>query len=363
MSATDGLHMHLRLQRFQGFELSVQLDLPGKGIHVIYGASGSGKTTLLRCIAGLEPEVQGQLRVGGQTWLDSSAGLRRATHRRALGYVFQEASLFDHLSVRQNLAYGLKRCSSPNAQERLEQAVSLLGLAGLLDRDPGTLSGGERQRVAIARALATQPQALLLDEPLTALDPGRRHEIMPWLLRLRDELRLPMVYVTHSVDELTRLGDQLIVMDQGRVHVAGPLQETFVHLQPPWLPAHEQGALWSGTVTGVDEQWHLAHLEVSGLGLWVQDEGLAMGQQVRVRLLARDISIVTQEPAQTSIQNHWPARIIDALDLAHPSQRLVRLQHPGGVLLARITHRAWFQLKLQPGQQVWAQIKSVAVVR
>ena len=186
---------------------------------------------------------------------------------------------------------------------------------------------------------------------------------MPWLLKLRQELRMPMVYVTHSVDELTRLGDHLVVMSQGQVQVSGPLAEVFVNLKAPWLPEQEQGALLTGAVAAMDPVWRLARIDLSGADLWVQDQGLTLGQEVRIRLLARDISIGTQEPQHTSIQNHWPARIIDASELDHPSHRLVRLSHASGVVLARITHRAWEQLQLKSDQQVWVQVKSVAVVR
>lgn len=346
-----------------GFALRVDLTLPGSGVTVLFGPSGSGKTSLLRCMAGLEREAVGRVRVGDQVWLDSARGLRWPTHRRALGYVFQEASLFEHLSVRQNIEFGLRRGGSPEGRERVAEAIECLGLAPLLGRDPAQLSGGERQRVAIARALATQPKVLLLDEPLTALDPTRRAEVMPWLLRLRAALRIPMVYVTHSVDELTRLGDHLVVLAQGQVHDQGPIAQTLVRLDAPWLPEHEQGALLAGRVAEIDPQWHLARVDLAGTPMWVSDHGLTLGQSVRLRLLARDISVGTAEPAQTSIQNHWPVRIAEVSDLGHPSQRLLRLAHPAGLLLARITHRAWEQLQLQVGQSVWAQVKSVAVLR
>ena len=345
------------------FALRVDVFLPGSGVTVLFGPSGSGKTSLLRCMAGLERGASGQVRVGDQVWLDSTRGVRLPTHRRALGYVFQEASLFDHLNVRENLDFGLRRSDSPEARQRLAEAIDLLGLAPLLGRDPAQLSGGERQRVAIARALATQPRVLLLDEPLTALDPARRAEVMPWLLRLREGLRIPMVYVTHSVDELSRLGDHLVVLDRGGVHDQGALSEVLMRLGAPWLPEHEQGALLFGRVEAIDPQWHLARVDLSGTPLWVRDSGLDLGQTVRLRLLARDISIVTAEPTRTSIQNHWPVRIDAVSDMGHPSQRLLRLAHPAGFLLARITHRAWEQLQLQVGQSVWAQVKSVAVLR
>lgn len=357
-----GIDLRLSLHR-PGFELQLEIALPARGISVLFGPSGSGKTTVLRCIAGLESQARGLVQVGGQRWLDSACGLNLPTHRRALGYVFQESSLFAHLSVRDNLAYGLRRSGGAAGQRRLDHALHLLGLTELLDRDPAQLSGGERQRVAVARAIATEPQVLLLDEPLTALDPVRREEVMPWLLRLRDEQQIPIVYVTHSVDELTRLGDHLVVLQNGRVQVSSPLTEAYAHLGPPSLPEHEQGALLSGTVRHIAAQWHLAEVDLAGSSLWVSDHGLAPGQSVRVRLLARDISIVTEAPQHTSIQNHWPVRIEEWLDTGHPSQCLMRLRHPAGMLLARITRRACVSLDLQIGRTVWAQVKSVAVVR
>lgn len=360
----DSSDMTLRLRWARGaFDLQVDVTLPGSGVTVLFGPSGSGKTSLLRCLAGLERDVTGLVQMGDQVWLDSARGVRWPTHHRALGYVFQEASLFDHLSVRQNIEFGLRRNDDPGGRQRLAQAIDCLGLAPLLARDPAQLSGGERQRVAIARALATQPKVLLLDEPLTALDPARRAEVMPWLLRLRETLSIPMVYVTHSVDEMTRLGDHLVLLHQGRVQEQGPLAATLVRLGGAWLPEHEQGALLSGRVVDIDPQWHLARVDLAGTPMWVSDRGLQWGQTVRLRLLARDISIVMAEPTQTSIQNHWPVQIVEVSDLDHPSQRLLRLHHPAGPLLARITHRAWEQLGLQVGQSVWAQVKSVAVVR
>jgi molybdate transport system ATP-binding protein len=356
------LDIQIQLQRPQ-FQLDVALQLPASGISVVYGASGSGKTTLLRCLAGLEPQTRGRVKVDDEWWQDSDRGLHLPTHRRTLGYVFQEASLFQHLNVRDNMAFGLRHSRDPQGVQRLAQISQWLGLEHLLQRQTVHLSGGERQRVAIARALVTQPRVLLLDEPLTALDPARRLEVIPWLLRLREQLQVPMVWVTHSVDELTRLGDHLVVMDQGRVRLSGPLAETLVQLRAPLLPESEQGALLTGRVSHIDEQWHLARIDVAGSDLWVQDQGLDLGQDIRLRLLARDLSISTQEPVHTSIQNHWSVRIIDVQEQDHPAQCLLRLQHASGILLARITHRAWAQLQLQAGQQVWAQFKSVAVVR
>lgn len=360
---SDRAVMELRLQCARAdFALSVDLQLPARGICVLFGPSGSGKTTLLRCVAGLEPSVQGRVRMGETVWLDSAQGIRQPVHQRALGYVFQEASLFEHLNVRGNLEYGLRRVRSATTAQTLEQAVQRLGIGHLLNRSVDSLSGGERQRVAIARALATRPEVLLLDEPLASLDGARKREVIPWLERLRDELDIPMLYVTHSLDELTRLGDHLVVLERGRVKLSGPITETFALLDTSALDGQEVGVLIEAHVAAIDAQWHLARVTFAGVDWWVRDEGFAVGARVRMRVLARDVSLTTQEPQHTSIQNHVPAHIESVTPDTHPSQVLVRLQAPHGRLLARITQRAWSGLALQAGQRVWAQVKSVAVV-
>ena len=364
-----GLDIQLQLQR-ESFSLDVSLQLPAQGISVLFGASGSGKTTLLRSVAGLEPQARGSVRVGHEVWQSDVDGLCLPTHRRAVGYVFQEASLFEHLDVQRNLMFGLQRSPTPRDQGVLTDAIELLGIASLLRRPVGELSGGERQRVAIARALATRPTLLLLDEPLAALDPARKHEVMPWLERLRDELRLPMLYVTHSVEEMTRLGDYLVVLEHGRVKRSGPVADTLSSLDTPWVEPQEQGVLLDGCVIERDAQWHLARVTFQGGHLWIRDSGAAVGTPVRLRVLARDVSLTTQEPAHTSIQNHFQAWIEADQPDAHPSQRVVRLRvgakgsNPaaGPVVLARITQRAWSQLGLAGGQSVWVQVKSVALV-
>jgi molybdate transport system ATP-binding protein len=210
--------------------------------------------------------------------------------------------------------------------------------------------------------LATQPQVLLLDEPLAALDPGRKRDVFPWLERLRDELRIPMIYVTHSVDELTRLGDHLVVMDKGRVQLSGPVTETMSALDAQGVEGQDVGVLLDGQIERRVSEWHLAQVRLNGGSLWVRDDGAPVGGRVRLRVLARDVSLATQEPMQTSIQNHFRVVIVSAQVDAHPSQTLVKLRWGNGWLLARITRRAWSQLALEEGQAVWAQVKSVAVV-
>ncbi len=361
MSPEKGLRIRFRLER-PDFGLNVDLDLPTTGITVLYGASGSGKTSLLRCVAGLERPTDALIRVGPDIWQDDARGVCVPTWRRDLGYVFQEASLFEHLSVQENLGYGLKRSNKPGAAQALLGAIELLGIGHLTHRDPASLSGGERQRVAIARALANQPSLLLLDEPLASLDMARRQEILPWLEGMRDELRIPMLYVTHSADEVARLADQLVLLADGHVKAHGPAQEVFARVDSPVIVGEDAGVLLYGRVLRRDTPWHLSEVGFPGGALWVRDTHLAVGQQVRLRVLARDISITMHEMQDTSIQNHLKARVESIVDDVHPSQALVRLRCGESVLLARVTQRAVSTLNLSAGADVWAQIKSVAVI-
>ena len=355
----SALALRVLLQRGR-FVLDADLQLPARGITAVFGPSGSGKTTLLRCVAGLEQPTQARIAVDGETWEDTEHGVHVPTHRRPLGYVFQEASLFDHLDVAGNLQFGRKRAGAESTP--LEPLLRLLGIENLLQRRPHELSGGERQRVAIARALATQPRILLLDEPLAALDFARRQEILPWLERLRDELRIPMLYVTHSGDELARLADHLVLLDQGRVRAAGPLAPTLARIDLPAIPGEEAGALLHATIAERDLRWQLAQVRFAGGALWIADAGLAPGTAVRVRVLARDISLALVPPERSSIQNVLPCTVRAIAPGAHGSQALVQLDCGGSLLLARITARAVDALALAEGSAVWAQVKSAALV-
>jgi molybdate transport system ATP-binding protein len=364
------IHVQLDLAR-ANFDLSLDVQLPAHGITVVYGPSGCGKTTLLRCVAGLEPLARGVVRLGHEVWQDDAQhggkGVRLPTHQRALGYVFQEASLLDHLDVAGNLAYGHRRAEqgsrNPMSSAVLQQATELLGIGHLLKRRSHELSGGERQRVAIARALVTQPRLLLLDEPLAALDHARRHDVLPWLEKLRDDLNIPMLYVTHAVDEVARLADTLLVMDQGRIQANGPVAEVLTQNHLPVVVGEDAGALLTGMVLHIDAPWHLAQVGFPGGALWVRDSGLTVGQTVRLRVLARDVSVTLHEATQTSIQNHLPC-VVDAITPdAHPSQALLRLRCGDTVLLARVTARGVHDLGLRVGLSVWAQVKSVALVK
>ena len=347
--------------RRDAFALDVDLELPAAGITVLYGPSGSGKTTLLRAVAGLERAPGGRVAIAGETWQDEAAGLFVPTWRRPLGYVFQEASLFDHLDVRGNLEFGLRRSARAGAGV-LHDAVTLLGIGHLLGRMPAQLSGGERQRVAIARALATQPRLLLLDEPLAAIDVARRHEILPWLERLRDEARTPMLYVTHSADELARLADHVVALEGGRVRASGTLGAVLARIEDPVLGGEEAGTVLEGCVQERDARWQLARVGFEGGSLWLRDPDVAVGRRVRLRIRASDVSLATEEPRATSIQNLLPCTIEAVAADAHPSQALLRLRAGDAMLLARVTARAVEALGLRPGLAAWAQVKSVALI-
>lgn len=349
----------LKLQR-TSFSLDLDLHLPPQGITVLFGASGSGKTTVLRCVAGLE-RAHGLVHMGGEVWQDDAQQLFMPTWQRKLGYVLQEASLFEHLNVRDNLLFGLQRRKA-NVQT-LDHAIALLGIGHLLQRRVQALSGGERQRVAIARALATEPSVLLLDEPLSAIDHARRQEILPWLEKCRDELHVPMLYVTHAADEVARLADHLVVLEQGQLKVQGSAITLLSSLTQRLIEGHETSSLITAEVAQTDPQWHLAQLAFDGGHLWVRDDGLPVGQKVRVRVLARDVSIATLEPNHSSIQNQVQGLIESIVSDQHPSQSLVRIQVGATFLIARLTNKAVNQLALAPGKRVWAQVKSVALVQ
>ncbi|WP_374604401.1 molybdenum ABC transporter ATP-binding protein [Niveibacterium sp.] len=361
--ATDEQRIRLRLQhRYPGFELEADLALPGRGVTVLFGHSGSGKTTLLRCVAGLERAASAYLSVNGEVWQDTERSHFLPTWRRPIGFVFQEASLFPHLDVRGNLAYGSKRSAATGGVLTLPKVAALLGIEHLLGRATDRLSGGERQRVAIARALLTQPRLLLMDEPLSALDAARKQEILPYLERLHDELEIPLLYVTHQVEEAARLADHLVLLEQGKVLASAPLDEALSRLDLPLAREHEAGVVISAEVVGHDEQWHLTQLRFSGGDIAVSQRPLNVGRSVRVRILARDVSIALSGDNASSIQNRFACTIRDIVPADDPSQCLVGLVASGVPLFARLTRRAVSQLGLTPGLAVWAQIKAVALL-
>lgn len=347
---------------YGGFALQADLRLPGHGVTALFGHSGSGKTTLLRAIAGLERHRGAYLEVNGTVWQDEARGIFVPTHRRPLGYVFQEASLFAHLSVRANLEFGQKRIPSPARRVDLDQAVQLLGIGALLERRPERLSGGERQRVAIARALLTSPRLLLMDEPLAALDLKRKQEILPYLQRLHDELDIPVLYVSHAPDEVARLADHLVLLDAGRVVASGPIAETMARLDLPTAFTQDAGVVVEGTVTGHDAHYHLVRLAFPGGSVQVAHGAEPPGRRLRFQVRARDVSVALAPQEDSSILNRVQATVVAEAAADTPAHLLLRLDAGGTPLLARITRRSRDQLGLVPGKTVWAHIKAVALL-
>lgn len=345
--------------KLESFSLDASFSAPAVGVTALFGPSGSGKTTLLRCIAGLE-RATGALHVNGEVWQDEKIFV--PVHKRPLGYVFQEASLFPHLSVRANLEYGYNRIAPAERKVPLEQVVEWLGLSHLIGRgDPALLSGGERQRVAIARALLTSPRILLMDEPLSALDTASKQDILPYLERLHRELEIPVLYVSHALDEVARLADHMVLLQQGRVIASGALHETLARLDLPTAHFDDAGTVVEATVAQHDETYHLTRIDFSGGNLWVGKTSSLCGSRVRARVLARDVSIATQQPHGSSITNILNARIVEIRDEGANKVMLRLTVGESQVLLSRITRRSRDLLNLTVGMDVFAQVKSVAL--
>ncbi|MCP5141354.1 MAG: molybdenum ABC transporter ATP-binding protein [Gammaproteobacteria bacterium] len=340
--------------RIGDFTIDLALDLPASGVSALFGPSGCGKTTALRCLAGLQANA-GELHVDDADWTSLP------THQRPIGYVFQEASLFPHLDVRGNLLFGFQRIPADQRRITLDQAVEWLGLGTLLERGTDRLSGGERQRVAIARALLTSPKLLLMDEPLSALDQRSKQAILPYLERLHAELRIPVVYVTHSPDEVARLADHLVLMEAGRAVASGPIEDVLSRVDLPVSLGDEHGVVIDARISERDHEWGLAKAVFDGGAFWVKDLGLAEDSAVRVRVLARDVSLALQRNEGTSILNLLPAEVVEIAEES-AAQRLIRLQIGNTAVVARVTARSEHLLGLQPGKPIWAQIKSVAII-
>ncbi len=343
----------------QSFELNSELRIPPRGVTAVFGRSGSGKTTLLRCIAGLERRARGYLRLNDKVWQDDQAGIFVPAHHRPFGFVFQDGRLFPHLKVAENLDYGQKRTGNVDLQHRAG-VVELLGLGTLQGHYPHQLSGGEQQRVAIGRALLTRPRLLLLDEPLASLDLQHKDEILPYLDDLHGTLEIPMLYVSHSPDEVLRLADYLILLDGGRVDAHGPLNEMLARLDLPLSQSREAAAVVPATVSAYDSRHQLADLVFDGGCLRVAHPGIAPDRQVRVLIHARDVSLALTRARDSSILNIFEATVLDQQSRGG-GQVTVSVQVGGTVLLARITALSSERLGIRPGLRLYAQIKSVAL--
>jgi molybdate transport system ATP-binding protein len=343
------------------FTLDVDLSLPGRGITALFGHSGSGKTTCLRAMAGLERAPEAYFALGDEVWQDERRHHFVPPHRRAIGLVFQEASLFPHLSVRGNMQFGQKRAARVKPRFSLSEIASLLGIVHLLDRSPKQLSGGECQRVAIARALLAEPRILLMDEPLAALDLKRKLEILPYLERLHHELAIPIIYVSHAPDEVARLADHLVLLDEGRAVASGPLNSVLSRIDLPATFADDAGVVIEAAVAE-HEADELTRLEFPGGKIYVSHRHELIGTPLRCRIHARDVSLALTPQVQSSILNCVSAIVIDLAPTDTPGHVLVKLDVGGAPLLARITKRSAESLGICPGLALSAQIKAVALL-
>lgn len=353
---------------FGTFKLDISVDVPMRGVTALFGPSGCGKTTILRCMAGLQ-RATGSLTVGDEPWQDDAQELFRAPHERRVGYVFQEASLFGHLSVRENLLFGLRRALKAGAKEdiHLDDVVDLLGLGSLLDRAPSHLSGGERQRVAVGRAILSQPRLLLMDEPLSALDRLTKDEILPYFEALHEKLSIPIVYVSHDIAEVERLADKLVLLDRGRVVTAGPLSEIEANPNLPLVHSPDAAVILDGTIAEFDANYQLTTLAVEGGAVIVPGQQGDIGTKRRFRIRASDVSFIRQRPTETTILNCLPVTIlsVDPQDAAGIQMNVVARLGAGGEgakIVARVTRKSQEALAIVPGVRIFAQIKSVALV-
>ena len=350
-------HCSIKLQRAD-FLVQAEFDIPSRGVLGIFGDSGSGKTTLLRCLAGLEKQAQGQIEFNGQTWLNESLNL--PSQARNVGYIFQEGRLFPHLNVQENIDYGSKRCKQNNTPLDRKKLFELLNIGHLLSRKPQQLSGGEKQRVALGRALLKNPQIMLLDEPMASLDKKHKQEILPFLSCLHRELSIPMLYVSHSLEEVSLLCDHIIVMQQGRVQFDGRLHEALVSAASPLTKADDAAAVLDGIVTKQEKEFQLSTIQTANGNNIVVPGKTEIGQQVRVRIQASNISLCKTAISDSSILNIIEGTISAIVDESG-SHVLLQINSRNDLLLARITKKSSQHLELGIGQTIFMQIKAVAI--
>ncbi|MEC4673905.1 MAG: molybdenum ABC transporter ATP-binding protein [Nitrospirota bacterium] len=356
-------HLDARFQiDYPGFNFNVECTMPLGGTVAIFGASGSGKTTLLRCIAGLTRAVTGYLKFGQDIWQEDQTFV--PIQQRRVGVVFQDARLFPHLNAKQNLEYGMKRIQSSDRRIQFDHVIDLLGLERLLERRVHHLSGGEQQRVAIGRALLTNPQLLLMDEPLASLDQERKKEILPFIQRLNQELQIPVLYVSHDLNEILQLATHMVLIKEGKVVATGPIQEVFARLDLPGLvEPNIVGAILETRVADHEPEFGLTRVEFEGRSLFIPQQGLSIGAPLRVQIHARDVSVVVGAPAaSSSVLNSLEATVVEIEESPGDQYAMEVKLDVGCPLLAMITRKSFHQLNLQPGQKVHAHFKAVALL-
>jgi molybdate transport system ATP-binding protein len=349
---------------FGDFTLDVAHRTPLEGITALFGPSGCGKSTLLRIISGLEPAARGRIRFGDATWQDDSRGIFEPPHRRSVGYVFQDVRLFPHLTVAGNLRYAEKRSRGQGSEITLDGVISALELAPLMNRRTSSLSGGERQRVAIGRTLLTRPRLLLMDEPLAALDVRRKGEILPYIEKLPNSFGLPVIYVTHSIDEVARLAKRILALAAGRKVADGPVADVLERLDLQSVTGRfEAGVVLTARVTGHDREFRLTHLDHHGQEIVMPMAELAVGDEVRLRIRARDVALATQRPEGISVRNIMSGSVTEVVEEPETAFAETLIDIGGAKMRARLTRAAVAELGLVPGKPVFALIKSIAFDR
>jgi molybdate transport system ATP-binding protein len=354
------MSLSVRLRhKFPSVQMDMAFEVPSPGVTVVFGPSGAGKSTVILAAAGLLRPDECRIEIDGLLLADAATGVWLPPERRRAGLVFQDAKLFPHMSVATNLRFGMLR--APPGTVQFGDVVELLGIAGLLDRRPHTLSGGERQRVAIGRALLAQPHLLLMDEPLASLDAERKAEILPYLTRLKTALRLPVLYVTHSLDEVTRLADSLVLIDAGHVIGFGPVAEVATRADLPLARRDDAAALLHCRVAKHDPARELTLLDAGGSRFWVPLLDAALGSECRIRIPAREVILAGRAPEAISLHNVVPGTVQQIA--GDPTRRavMVEIALPDGALLARVTPDAVARLALSPGRPVLALIKSTSI--
>lgn len=348
--------------RYPDFTLKVAHVFPAKGITALFGPSGCGKSTLLRAISGFERGASGRISYGDEVWLGPSAFVQ--PYRRGVGYVFQDARLFPHLTARGNLDYAHKRAKGLPTRYSFDDVVDVLDLAPLFNRRASQLSGGEQQRVAIGRTLLARPRLLLMDEPLAALDTRRKGEILPYLNRLPDAFGVPVIYVTHALEEVTQLCDRIVALAEGRVVASGGVAETLGRLDLADVQGRfEAGTMLTGRIAGQDKALHLSRIDLGAAQIEVPQIGLALGHTVRLRVRARDVSLALSRTVGLSIRNQLDARVLRIDPEPASAFAEVLLDVGGQQLRARVTRAAVADLDLSAGQSVIALLKAVSFDR
>lgn len=343
-------------QQLGDAQLQVNTTLPSRGITAVFGVSGAGKTSLINAIGGLTVPQQGRIVLNGRVLSDTTRGIWLPPEKRRIGYVFQDARLFPHYRVRGNLQYGM----ATSMRSHFDSLVQLLGIETLLPRYPSTLSGGEKQRVAIGRALLTAPEIMLMDEPLASLDLPRKRELMPYLQTLAKEVEIPILYVSHSLDELLHLAENVLVLDKGSVKANGPLEQVWASsAMRPWLPRAEQSSVLRVEVKEQHPHYEMTALALGDTCIWVSRVDAPENTPVRIRIQAADVSLTLDPPTRSSIRNVLPAQVTELLEIDRQTE--VKLRIGESELWARITPWARDELQITPGMRLYAQIKSVSI--